>query len=197
MSSLYQLLGRVSAFYWLARTQMFDRHFFGAIGRRSRIIQPLQLRNPENIYIGNHVTIANYAWLLTLPVIKDRIPKLVIGNGCVIGHFNHITCVNSVELGTKVLTADRVHISDNSHSYENPTVPIVDQAVVSKGPVVIGEGTWLGENVSVLSCRIGRNCVIGANAVVIRDIPDFCVVAGVPGRVIKQFDSKSSTWKRV
>jgi acetyltransferase-like isoleucine patch superfamily enzyme len=115
----------------------------------------------------------------------------------VIGHFNHITCVNSVELGAKVLTADRVHISDNSHSYENPTVPIVDQAVVSKGPVVIGEGTWLGENVSVLSCRIGRNCVIGANAVVTRDIPDFCVVAGVPGRVIRQFDSKSSTWKRV
>src|ERR1022692_3931744 len=103
MSSLYQLLGRVSAFYWLARTQMFDRHFFGGIGRRSRIIQPLQLRNPENIYIGNHVTIANYAWLLTLQASKERSPKLGIGSGCGIGHFNHSACVNSVELGAKVL----------------------------------------------------------------------------------------------
>jgi acetyltransferase-like isoleucine patch superfamily enzyme len=195
MSNLYQLFGRISAFYWLAKTQMFYRCFFGAVGRRSRIISPLQLRNPQNIYLGNHVRISNYAWLLTLPAIDSRIPKMVIGNGCVIGHFNHITCVDSVELGAKVLTADRVHISDNSHSYQNPSVPIVDQPVVSKGPVFIGEGTWLGENVSVLSCRIGRNCVIGANSVVTKDIPDLCVVAGVPGRVIKQFDPKSKTWK--
>lgn len=195
MSNPYQLFGRVSAFYWLARTQIFDRQFFGAIGRRSRIINPLQLRNPENIHVGHHVTISKHVWLLTLPAIKDRIPRMVIGDGCVIGHFNHITCVDSVELRAKVLTADRVHISDNSHCYQDPSIPIVDQPVVSKGPVFIGEGTWLGENVSVLSCRIGRNCVIGANSVVTKDIPDFCVVAGVPGRVIKQFDPKSKTWK--
>ena len=196
MSSLHQFFSRVSAFYWLTKTQVIDRHFFGAIGSRSRLIKPLQVRNPQNIFIGSHVTIAEYAWLLTLPSLENHTPKLSIGDGCTIGHFNHITCVNAVEIGAKVLTADRVHISDNSHSYENPDVPIIYQPVISKGPVVIGTGSWIGENVSILSCKIGRNCVVGANAVVTKDVPDYCVVAGIPARVIKQFDPQTKTWKR-
>jgi len=194
-NQLHRLLGRFSGFYWLALTQTLYRPAFGAIGSRSRIIQPLKLRNVQNIFIGRQVTVARYSWLFTLPAIPDRVPKLVIGDGCQIGNFNHITCVHSVVLGPKVLTADRVHISDNSHGYENPDMPIADQPVVSKGPVSIGAGSWLGENVSILSCSIGRNCVIGANAVVTRDIPDFCVVVGVPGRIIKRFDTTSKTWK--
>jgi acetyltransferase-like isoleucine patch superfamily enzyme len=169
----------------------------GGLGRRSIIFKPIALTNPQNIHIGYDVAIHSHGWLLTMSLPGRQPPKLVIGDGSDIGNFNHITCVNHVEIGAKVLTADGVHISDNSHGYENPALPIMDQAVLSKGPVIIGAGTWIGENVSVLSCRIGRNCVIGANAVVTKDIPDFCVVAGVPGRVIKQFYSKSSTWKRV
>jgi len=192
---LHQLLGKFSSYYWLAVTQILYRPAFGAIGPRTRIIKPLKMRNMENIFIGSRVTIAKDAWLFTLSVIENRVPKLVIGDGCQIGNFNHITCVNAVTLGAKVLTADRVHISDNSHCYENPNIPILDQRVISKGSVVIGAGTWLGENVNILSCSVGRNCVIGANAVVTKDIPDFCIVAGVPGRIIKRFDTESKTWK--
>ena len=194
---LHQLLARFSGYYWLAVTQTLYRPAFGAIGSRSRIIKPLKLRNMENIFIGHRVTIAKDAWLFTLSAIANHVPKLVIGDGCQIGNFNHITCVNAVSLGFKVLTADRVHISDNSHGYENPDVPIMDQPVISKGPVAIGAGTWIGENVNILSCSIGRNCVIGANAVVTKDVPDFCVVAGVPGRIIKRFNLETRTWSAV
>jgi acetyltransferase-like isoleucine patch superfamily enzyme len=193
----YEFYRRLYGFYWLVKTQVFYRQILGALGQRSCIIKPLNLRNGRNVFIGSNVTIHDHSWLLTLALNEKTFPKLVIGDGTEIGHFNHITCVNRVEIGPKVLTADRVHISDNGHAFDDPSIPIMDQPVISKGPVAIGEGTWLGENVSILSCRIGRNCVIGANAVVTTDIPDFCVVAGVPGRVIKQFDSKSSTWKRV
>jgi acetyltransferase-like isoleucine patch superfamily enzyme len=192
---LHQLLGRFSGYYWLAVTQTFYRPAFGAIGSRTRIIKPLKMRNMENIFIGSRVTIAKDAWLFTLSAIENCTPKLTIGDGCQIGNFNHITCVSTVSLGTKVLTADRVHISDNSHCYTNPDIAILDQPVISKGPVAIGSGTWLGENVSVLSCSIGRNCVIGANAVVTKDIPDFCVVAGIPGKILKRFDLNSNTWR--
>lgn len=196
MRNMFFLSEKISAYYWLAKTQLYYRPAFARIGRRSRIFQPLKLRNVQNISIGEQVSIASFVWLATYPALANLVPEMVIGEGCQIGHFNHITCVNSVRLGRKVLTADRVHISDNSHSYENPTIPILEQPVVTKGPVEIGDGTWIGENVSVLSCRIGRNCVIGANAVVIKDVPDFCVVAGVPGRVIRQFDPVSGIWKR-
>lgn len=193
----HQFLGRISGYYWVVKTRLFYRPAFGAIGGGSKIIKPLKLRGPENIYIGRDVAIAQYSTLLTFPVLQNKMPKLVIGDSCEIGHFNHITCINSVVIGPKVLTADRVHISDNTHTFDDPTKPIVDQAVVSKGTVEIGEGSWLGENVSVLSCKIGRNCVIGANAVVTKDIPDYCVVVGVPGRIIKKYDLTSKVWKVV
>lgn len=197
MGSLYEFYRRLCGIYWLGKTQLFYRQLLGGLGQRSRIMKPLNLRNARHIFIGSRVIINKYSWLLTLQLNEKPAPRLTIGDDTVIGYFNHITCVNDVQIGGKVLTADRVHISDNIHSFEDPTVPIIDQLVVSRRPVIIGEGTWLGENVSVLSCRIGRNCVIGANAVVTRDIPDFSVAVGVPARVIQRFNALSRKWEKV
>ena len=96
----------------------------------------------------------------------------------------------------KVLTADRVFISDHGHQYEDPSRPIMDQGVVTRGPVVIGQGSWLGENVAVISSRIGRHCVIGANSVVLNDIPDYSIAVGAPARVIRTFNPRSNAWEK-
>ena len=66
------------------------------------------------------------------------------------------------------------------------------------GKVVIGEGTWLGTNVVVVgNVRVGKHCVIGANSVVTKDIPDYSVAAGIPCRVIKRYDFEKEEWVRV
>jgi acetyltransferase-like isoleucine patch superfamily enzyme len=192
-----EFFARLYSFYWLFKTQVFYRPRLGSLAPRSRIIRPLKLQNLQNIFIGRNVTINKHTWLLTLKLDEKKNPKMIIGDDAEIGHFNHITCVDYVEIGAKVLTADGVFISDNSHGYDDPKIPIIDQPIVSKSPVIIGVGSWLGENVSVLSCRIGRNCVIGANSVVNRDIPDFCIAAGVPARVIKRYDWELKEWKRI
>ena len=64
--------------------------------------------------------------------------------------------------------------------------PIKEQDISIVSPVVIGEGSWLGENVCVCGASIGKHCVIGANSVVTNDIPDYCVAVGAPARVIKK-----------
>jgi acetyltransferase-like isoleucine patch superfamily enzyme len=156
----------------------------------------MRLKNVENIFIGDSVLIHKHAFLLTLRIPDNPAPRLVISDGCTIGHFNHITCVNELVIGRKVLTADRVHISDNSHAFADPNVPIMEQGVVTKGKVSIGDGTWIGEGSSVLSCSIGKNCVIGSNAVVVSDIPDHCVAAGVPARIIRRFNPTSRVWEK-
>ena len=195
--SLSSFCNKLSRLYWLGKTQILYRPLLGGLGRRSIIFKPIALKNPQNIHIGCEVAIHSHSWLLTMSLPGRQPPKLRIGDGSDIGNFNHITCVNHVEIGVKVLTADGVHISDNGHGFNDPDIPIMDQPVVSRGPVFIGDGTWLGENVSVLSCRIGRNCVIGANAVVTRDVPDYCVAAGVPAKIIKRFDATSGSWKKI
>jgi acetyltransferase-like isoleucine patch superfamily enzyme len=92
------------------------------------------------------------------------------------------------------LTANNVYISDNLHSYEDISVPVIKQPVRFKKAVLIGSGSWIGENVSIIGASVGRNCVIGANSVVTRDIPDYSVAVGAPAVVIRQFDQRAGAW---
>ena len=188
---------RLAEFYWLLKTQYYYRIFLGSLGRKAKLIQPMRLRNVHNIHLGEGVIINRHSFLLTLQAHEDVVPRMSIGRGSVIGHMNHITCVREVEIGENVLTADRVHISDHSHSFSDVSTPIMSQPVISKGTVRIGCGSWIGENVSILSCHIGRNCVIGSNAVVTRDVPDYSVAVGAPARVVKRFNTQSQRWENV
>lgn len=187
----------VAAFYWKIKTRLLYRRFFGSVGKGSAILQPMRLRNVQNIFIGSGVLIHRLSFLLTLQLPGCPAPRLTIGDGTVIGHFSHITCVNQVTIGPRVLLADKVHISDNTHVYEDPSMAILDQPLASRGRVMIGEGTWIGENASILSCSIGRHCVIGSNSVVTSDIPDYCVAAGIPARPIRRHNPETGTWDRI
>lgn len=62
---------------------------------------------------------------------------------------------------------------------------------------MIGNVAWIGENVCIIGASVGKNSVIGANSVVTRDIPDFCVAVGSPARVIKKFDFSDECWKSI
>lgn len=63
-------------------------------------------------------------------------------------------------------------------------------------PIYIGSGTWVGLNAVILpGTVVGKGCVIAANCVVKGEFPDYCVIAGVPGKIIKIY--KDSEWKRV
>ena len=54
----------------------------------------------------------------------------------------------------------------------------------------------MGENVCVIGAKIGKQCVIGANSVVIHDIPDYCVAVGSPAKIIKRYDYSTQIWKK-
>lgn len=147
----------------------------------------------KSIEIGSKSIIQKRSWLYAIGI--DGIPcTLRIGNRCAIGYNNHITCVRDVEIGDGVLTANNVYISDNYHGYEDPDVPVRFQPVRFKGPTSIGEGSWLGENVCVIGARVGKHCVIGANSVVTKDIPDYCVAVGAPARIVKRYDLARREW---
>jgi acetyltransferase-like isoleucine patch superfamily enzyme len=62
---------------------------------------------------------------------------------------------------------------------------------------VIGEGSWLGENVCVIGASIGKHCVIGANSVVTKDIPDYSVAVGIPAKVIKKYNFNKCEWEKI
>ena len=158
------------------------------------IINPVRIDGSEFIEIHQGAVIQKNSWLLAMK-ISEKTPLLSIGCGCHLGYRNHITAVEKVVLGKKVLTACNVYISDNCHSFLDIRIPIMDQPVIFKNEVNIGDGSWIGENACVLGVSIGKNCIVGANSVVTKAVPDYCVVAGAPAKIIKYFDEKTNCWK--
>jgi acetyltransferase-like isoleucine patch superfamily enzyme len=120
-------------------------------------------------------------------------PVIVIGDHTSVSGFLTITAVESVLIDSKVLIARYVYISDHTHATGSLEHAIKDQGITKAAPVHIREGAWLGQGVVVCpGVTIGRNAVIGANSVVRHDVPDFCVAAGAPARVIRRIDEASS-----
>ncbi|HEV3381440.1 MAG TPA: DapH/DapD/GlmU-related protein [Trebonia sp.] len=118
---------------------------------------------------------------------------LRIGDRCVIGRGSHIVAHQCVDIGDDVWTGPYVYITDQNHGYADPETPIGRQMPVNK-PVTIGAGSWLGAGVIVLpGARIGCNVVIAAGSVVRGEVPDRCVVAGVPARIVRQHST--SGWE--
>ena len=93
--------------------------------------------------------------------------------------------VRSVLIGEKVEIAPGCALYCYDHGFE-PGIPIMDQPLVSDGDIVIGDGAWLGRNVTVLqNVTIGEGAVIAAGAVVTRDVPPNAIAGGIPARLIK------------
>jgi len=170
--------------------------FFRRLGKKAYVIRPLKISGMKHISIGDDVIINFNAWLAAQP-LDGGACALEIGSGSQIGHFNHIFATKRIKIGAKVLTGDKVYISDNLHRYEDIHCPVLDQGVRQIEPVEIGDGSWIGENAVILGAKIGRHCVVGSNAVVTKDVPDYCVVAGAPAKVIKRYDAVKGTWEKV
>lgn len=111
-----------------------------------------------------------------------------IGQGSEIGERCRISIANSLNIGKKVLLSPNVYITDCDHEYRNLKVPVIDQGIVQKGQIVtIGDGSYIGINAVIVgNVKIGKHCVIGANSVVTKDVPDYCVAVGSPAKVIKK-----------
>lgn len=110
---------------------------------------------------------------------------LRIGDKTVLGRENTLNCYLDLEIGACCIVADWVYMGDFDHRTDDVHVPIKDQGIV-KSPVRIGDDVWVGVKASVLrGADIGPGSVVAAHAVVRGDVPPFSVVAGVPGRVVR------------
>lgn len=169
---------------------------FKKLGKNFYIRRPIKLQGTGRISIGSNVNIGWGAWLAAFPhtgFFKEC--ELIIEDGVSIGNFAHIYATKKIHIEKNVLIADKVYISDNLHGYEDIDTPIIKQPIVQKGEVKIGEGSWIGEGVCIIGAKIGKNVVVGANAVITKDIPDYCVVVGLPARIIKRYNLEKQIWE--
>lgn len=153
----------------LISNQLYSKGF-GAWGKSSTIVAPLKLTGVSNIYIGNGVAVFEGVWLAT-----ELQGKLVIGDNVSIGHSVHIHAVGNVTVGTSSTIVGGMTISNGAHNqFER-------DSIWPTGDITIGSHCFIGEQAVILGgVTIGDGAIIGANAVVTRDVPAGSVVAGVP-----------------
>ena len=172
---------------------------FKEFGAGSRISPPFRFYGLNWISLGENVMVNGDCWIQVVPEhADDKAAKLTIKSHAGIGMGAHISAARQVVIEEYVFLGRNVYISDHAHAYEDVALPIAEQGINRIAPVTIGRETWLCENVVVLpGVTIGKHCVIGANSVVNRSIPDFSVAVGAPARVIKRYNREAGAWERV
>ena len=111
--------------------------------------------------------------------------RLEVGEGTIFGHHCTLAARSLVRFGPYCLVAEMVSIRDHDHTFASLEVPIRNQGA-SVSDVIIGRNVWLGSKVTVLrGVTIGDNAIVGAGAVVTRDIPANAIAVGVPARVLR------------
>lgn len=178
-------------------------YYRGKVGSHNgafNILGGVIMNNPQCVHLGENVGIGEKTYIG--PVISyagiDYQPSIEIGDGTWVGKNCSIACINRVEIGKDVLFAGHVHITDHSHGYEDINIPIGNQILISKGPVIIEDQCWLGFSCEILSgVHIGRHSIVAARAVVTRDVPAYSIVAGNPARVVKKYNKISKKWEKI
>lgn len=150
------------------------------------------LREPDKIILGDNVAIGQYCVfeLYSNYGSQKFTPLLSFGNNSSIGEHSHITCINRISIGNNVRMGKKVFITDNSHGtsdYELMSIAPNFRPLYSKGPVIIEDNVWVGEMVCIMpGVTIGECSIIGANAVVTKDVPPYSVVVGPHATIKKQ-----------
>lgn len=171
----------------------------------ARLIRfPVDIRGKKYIDFGEKLTTGYHCRVETYPIETDVNKVLRFGENVQINDFVHIAASQKVEIGNNVLIASKVFISDichgdysDSEKMSDPNEHPKDRKLSAK-PVVIHDDVWIGEMVSILpGVEIGKGAIIGANSVVTKSVPEYCIVAGNPAKVIKMFDFETEKWQKV
>lgn len=161
VSFLSKIANRI--FFGLARLRaLFWKLFFRQLGHHVYFMRDCYITSPQGISVGNYVCINRRASL---------------------GGQGQLTIGSYVNIGPNcsLITAH--------HRFDRPDKPMAWQGI-TLGPITIEDDVWLGVNVTVLpNVQIGRGAIVGANAVVTKDVPSYAIVAGVPAKILRfRFD---------
>lgn len=192
-----KILRKIIRIFKIPRTIILSLRYGISPSKHVYFGKNVRIVNPQYIDMGGQVFIDDDVELCVNKTMLGVTPKLLIGNRVHFGKMNRIGCDNKIVIEDDVLFAPHVHISDRNHGFEDIHTPISRQKVTSKGPVVIGAETWLGFGCQVMSgVKIGRHCVIAAGAVVVKDVPDYCVVGGNPAKILKKYNQITNKWEK-
>jgi acetyltransferase-like isoleucine patch superfamily enzyme len=182
----------------------FYRRLFQSVGSGLIIGRGVSIRHPGKITLGNRVGVDDNALLDASGLesegiyihdevivarncmVQAKIGSTTIGARTEVGANTIISSISRVEIGKFGLIGPHCLIGGGHYKTDRSDTPMMDLGWTSRGPVEVGDDVWMGAGVVILDgVRVGKGCVIGAGAVVSKDLPDYAVAMGVPAKIIR------------
>lgn len=160
---------------------------YGHKGFNSRVINPMRIIGKNQIYIGDNVTILNLARIEAINTWGEVSfkPKIIIESGVSIEQCCHIIAADELVIEKDAVISAFVYIADCQERFDQESRIMESGMMVKK--VRIKEGAFIGIGAKIMpGVTIGKKAVIGANAVVTKDVPDYEIWGGVPAKYMRK-----------
>jgi acetyltransferase-like isoleucine patch superfamily enzyme len=180
--------GGIRPRWWVRR---LVNPFYHKRGKRTRIFSRARIDvMPFQVFeLGDEVTLEDFTF------INNGMGAVTIGDHSFIGAMNVL--IGPISIGSHIMTAQNVVMSGLNHGFNQVTLGFRYQPCTT-APIVVGDGCWIGANVVVTAgVCIGKYCVIAAGSVVTKNMPDYCMAAGNPAKIIKQFNFNTQQWEKL
>lgn len=183
----------ISKAWWFIRTKITG-HMYGRVGKHSYIGKPMFIQRPRNVFIGNNVRIYPGMRL----ELTEENARLVIQDNVSIGQgFHAVSYEGDLVIGENTTISGNVFISNVDHDYKEIGVHSLDQQMLYSD-TLIDSNCFIGYGAVILpGTKLGKQCIVGANAVVKGAYPDYCVITGNPGKIVKKYNVLSKKWEKM
>ncbi|MBV5277926.1 MAG: acyltransferase [Campylobacteraceae bacterium] len=179
--------------FWILRGLLY-KLFFGRYGFLSYIGKPVYIGNFKRIFIGTRVRIFPGARI----EVADQRSSIVFEDNISIGQSLHIISGGEQELriGKNTTFSANVFVTNIDHNYNEINKHILEQPL-EHAKTQIGENCFIGYGVVIQAGTVlGKQCIVGANAVVRGHFPDYSVIVGIPAKIVKRYDIDTLQWRK-
>jgi acetyltransferase-like isoleucine patch superfamily enzyme len=174
--------------YQLLKTKTISRKIF--LGPN------VQFFGLKNIEIKDNCTIGESSLFIVNNRSNDDL-QLTINENVYIGRKSFITIGKSVNISEYCILGDNCSLIGAGKLFDSPLIPYALSGINYEKSISIGVNCWFGNDVSVIgNVKIGHGSIVGANALVTKDIPPFSMVVGNPARIIKTFNFETNSWEK-
>lgn len=164
------------------------------VGRGSFVDRTVHVLGWRSVQIGDNTSIGEGT---CININNRSVPglKVLVGNNCFVGRRNFFNNGQTIIISDYCMTSIDCRFNGADHIFSNPFLPYISTGVAADKTIYIGTNCWLGIGVTVLGhVSIGHGSIVGAGALVTKDLPPFSLAVGNPAQVIKRFDMISRAW---
>ena len=166
------------------------------IGRSVLLRSPGQVSIAEHVMIddnvvldakgeGSRIELGSQILLGRNTILSCNKSEIKVGNFVSIGPFCFLVSKSLISIGSNVSIGSGSHLMGGGHKFDDPNMPVIRQERTSKG-IIVGDNAWIGSQAVILDgVTLGEGCIVGAGAVVTKDLPPYTIAAGIPAKVIR------------